>query len=170
MSLIKATRPPRRNYTITLASTDPNSYISAMGSPWMADYFVDMNRIMSQEEQARPYFIHFTFQSQAGASVGTPSTTPPVQLFLDFQNNAFPHYFNNSQYTPVGMLKFIPDTNTTAPQLFYLNATTIDNEELYINSMRGVNMISLRAIDISGAMYMPTVPFVIYIHLVPADF
>jgi len=63
-----------------------------------------------------------------------------------------------------------PDSNTAGPQLFYLEANTVDNEELYINSLRGVNTISLRAMDIAGNMYMPNVPFVVYIHLVPADF
>lgn len=170
MALIQATRPKRRNYTICLASTDANSYISAMGTPWHAEYFVNMNSIMSQEEQARPYFVHFTFQSQTGASVSNPTATPPVQVFVDFQNNTYPHLFSNSQYKPVGFLKWVPDFSTVAPQLFYVESKTNDNEEVYVHSMLGCNTISIRFMDLNGAMYMPTVPFIMYLHLVPADF
>lgn len=169
MSLIQATRPKRRNYTICLASTDPNAYYSPTGSPWQADYFVNMNSIMSQEEQARPYFMHFTFQSQAGPAVGTPTTTSPVQIFLDFQNNTFPHVFSNAQYKPVGFLNFCEDISTT-PVSYYLKATTNDNEEVYMNSLLGCNTITLKAITLDGTVYGPDVRFIIYIHLVPADF
>lgn len=167
--LIQSTRPKRRNYTICLASTDPNSYVSSMASPWMADYFLNLNSIMSQEEQSRPYFFHFTMQSQAGASIGTPTTVPPVQVFLDFQNNTYPHLFSNGQYKPVGFLKWNPDTTTT-PTTYYVSSNTIDNEEIYINSLLGCNSVSVKFIDLTGAMYMPTVPFIIYAHFVPADY
>lgn len=168
--LIKETRPKRRNYTVALISTDPNSYMSTMGSPWMADYFVNMNSIMSLEEQARPYFVHVTMQSQAGASIGTPTTTPPVLVFLDFQNNTYPHLYTSYSIKPIGMLKMIPDLSQTAPYPCYAEMKTNDNEEIYIASMTGVNSISLRFLDILGGMYMPTVPFTMFIHFVPADF
>lgn len=168
--LIQATRPTRRNYTICLASTDPNSYYSAMGSPWMADYYVNLNAIMSQAEQARPYFIHFTFQSQSGASISNPTATPPVQIFMDFQNNSYPHMFTNSQFKPVGFLKWKPDLSQTAPYPCYVESKTNDNEEIYINSLLGCNTISIRFMDLNGGMYMPTVPFICYIHLIPADY
>lgn len=168
--LIKSTRPTRKNYTICLASTDPTGYYSAMGSPWMAEYFVNMNSIMSLEEQSRPYFVHFTFQSQTGASISNPTATSPVQMFIDFQNNSYPHIFTNSQFKPVGFLKWQPDFSTVAPNLYYVESKTNDNEEIYLNSVLGCNSISIKFMDMVGAMYMPTVPFVMYIHLVPADF
>jgi hypothetical protein len=168
--LIQPSRPKRRNYTICLASTDANSYYSPSGTPWNAEYFVNLNSIMSQEEQARPYYVHFTFQSQAGVSISNPTATPPVQIFLDFQNNSYPHLFSNSQFKPVGFLKWIPDQSQTAPYPCYVESKTNDNEEVYINSLLGCNAISLHFMDLNGAMYTPTVPFICYIHLSPADF
>lgn len=171
MSLIQATRPKRRNYTIALFSTDPNSYISAMGTPWMADFFVNINSIMSDEEQRRPYFVHWTLQSAYGtaANIGTPSTILPLQVFLDFANNSYPHMYSNSQYKPVGMLKWTPDFTTT-PTNYAVEAKVNDNEEIYINSLTGVNTISFSVRQLDGTMYMPNVHFSLYIHFVPADF
>lgn len=169
MALIQATRPKRRNYTIALFSTDPNSFVSILGTPWVADYFVNLNAIMTLEEQSRPYFVHFTLQSSADVSVGTPSTTQPVQIFFDFQNNTFPHLFSNSSYKPVGMLKFVPDFST-APVSYGVEAKVNDNEEIYINSLLGVTSISFRAMTLDGAIFAPDARFSIYIHLVPADF
>ena len=174
MSLIQATRPKRRNYTIALFSTDPTSYISQLNSPWMADYFVNLNSIMSQEEQARPYFVHFTFQSSAAnaTSIGTPSISPPLCLFLNFQNNSFPHMYSSYSAKPVGMLKWVADQSGAAlPYNNYLNASTTDNEEIYIQSLLGVNTITLSVRAIDGTMFMPNnIPFVVFIHFVPADF
>lgn len=168
--LIKETRPKRRNYTIALISTDLNSYYSPTGSAWDAEYFVNMNTIMSQEEQARPYFVHFTMLSQAGASIGNPTTVPPVQVFIDLQHNSYPHMFSSSSYKPNGFLKFVPDLSQTAPYPCYVEAKTNDNEEVYMHSVLGVNTITVKFLDLTGAAYTPTVPFIIYIHLVPADF
>jgi len=169
MSLIKATRPPRRNYTICLFSTDPNSYYSPTGTPWNADYFVNLNTIMSQEEQARPYFMHFTFLSQAEGAVGTPSTVRPIQVFLDFNNNSYPHLYSSYSAKPVGVLKFYPDYSVP-PAIYGLEAKTNDNEEVYINSLLGVTAVSFRCLSVDGNAYDPGVAFSIYIHLVPADF
>lgn len=168
--LIKETRPKRRNYTIALISTDVNSYYSPTGSAWDAQYFVNMNTIMSQEEQARPYFVHFTFLSQASNAIGNPTNRPPVQVFIDFQNNSYPHMFSSSQYKPNGFLKFIPDLSQMPAQDFYLEAKTNDNEEVYINSVLGVNTIGLKFMTIDGNIYAPDAPFILYCHLVPADF
>lgn len=168
--LIQATRPKRRNYTICLASTDTNSYYSAMGTPWHAEYFVNLNNIMSQEEQARPYFVHFTFQSSAGASNSNPTATPPVQVFVDFQNNSYPHLFSNSQFKPIGFLKWQPDQSQTAPYPMYLESKLNDNEEVYINSLLGCNSVSIRFMDLAGTIFMPTTSFIMYLHLVPCDF
>lgn len=175
MSLIQATRPKRRNYTIALFSTDPNSYQSAMGSPWMADFYVNMNSIMSQEEQARPYFLSFTFQSGGAAAVvmGSPSTSYPLFLVLDFQSNVFPHLYASNSLKPVGLLKWKADQSGAAlPYNNYLNATTVDNEAVYINSLLGVNTISLSVRGADGSMFMPVggIPFTCFITLVPADF
>lgn len=169
MSLIQATRPKRRNYTVVLFSTDGNSWTSSMGSPWMADYFVNFNSIMSLEEQSRPYFVHFTLQSAATPNVGTPTTTMPIQIFMDFSNNTFPHLYSNSSYKPVGMLKFVPDFST-APVTYGVEAKVNDNEEVYINSLLGCNTISIKAITLDGTMFMPDARFSIYIHFTPADF
>lgn len=168
--LIQATRPKRRNYTICLASTDVNSYYSAYGSPWHAEYFVNMNSIMSLEEQSRPYFVHFTFQSSTGASNSNPTATTPVQVFVDFQNNSYPHLFSNSQYKPIGFLKWIPDQSQTAPYPCYLESKINDNEEVYINSLLGCNTIGVRFMDLNANMFMPTTAFIMYIHLTQADF
>lgn len=177
--LIKETRPKRRNYTIALFSTDGTSYTSDNGTPWHADYFVNMNSIMSVEEQARPYFVHCTFQSMASTGMGNPSATPPVLCFLDFQNNTYSHMYTSYSIKPIGMVKLIPDLSQTAPYPCYAEMKTNDNEQIYIGSMLGVNTISVRFITIGGAMYMPTIPatpnpipcpFTMFIHLEPADF
>lgn len=167
MSLIKATRPTRKNYTICLFSTDPNGYYSPTGTPWVADYFVNLNSIMSLEEQARPYFMHFTFLSQADGAVGDPTNTPPIQVFLDFNNNTFPHLFSNYGAKPVGFLKFYFDQQNLR---YGLQATTVDNEEVYLHSLLGVTDIGFRCLTMDGNPYDPGVRFSIYIHLVPADF
>lgn len=170
MSLIQATRPKRKNYTICLFSTDPNSYYSPTATPWDAKYFVNLNGIMSQEEQSRPYFLHFTFLSEAAGVVGTPSTTLPVQVFLDLEHNNFPHIFSNYGAKPCGFLKFYPD-QSVAPVIYGLEAKTNDNEEVYLHSVLGVNQIHFRALTLNGAAYAPAgVDFSIYIHLTPADF
>lgn len=171
MALIQATRPKRRNYTIALFSTDVNSYQSALSTPWQADYYVNLNSIMSQEEQQRPYFVHFTFQSTADAAgvIGTPTTAGPLFVFLDFNHNTYPHMFSNSSYKPNGILKWVPDVSTT-PINWYLEAKTIDNEEIYVHSMTGINMVTLSVKNILGQNYTSPTNFTIFIHLVPADF
>ena len=171
MALIQATRPKRRNYTIALFSSDANSYQSATGPPWQADFFVNMNSIMSQEEQMRPYFCHFTFQSTTAlpGTIGTPTTSGPLFVFLDFTHNSYPHLFSNSGYKPIGMLKWNED-NSVAPPNWYLDAKTNDNEEVYIHSMTGINTISVSVKNILGQNYTSATNFAIFLHLVPADF
>lgn len=164
---LQATRPKKRNYTVCLFSTDPTGYYSPTGSPWNAEYFVNFNSIMSLEEQSRPYFIHFTFLSQSDGAVGDPNGTPPIQVFLDFQNNQFPHLFSNYGAHPVGFLKFYWDFLNN---VYGLQAQTNDNEEVYINSLLGVNKIGFKCVTMNGGAYDPGVRFSIYIHLVPADF
>ena len=168
--LIKETRVRKKNYTIALFSTDANSYQSTLGTPWDAEFFINMNSIMSTEEQNRPYYVHCTFVSQAGASVGNPTTVPPVLMFLDFQNNSYPHMFTSYSVKPIGMLKFVPDLSQIAPYPCYVECKTNDNEEIYISSLTGVNSFRLHFADISGAPYLPLVNFTCFIHLTPADF
>ena len=164
---LKSTPVKRRNCTICLFSTDPTGYVSLTGSPWNAEYFVNLNSIMSIEEQSRPYFLHFTFLSQAEGAVGSPNATPPIQVFLNLKNNQFPHLFSNYGAHPVGFLKFYWD----AQNLMYgLQAQTNDNEPVYIHSMLGVTGIDFRTVTMDGNAYDPGVRFSIYIHLTPADF
>lgn len=164
---LKATPAKKRAYTICLFSTDTTSFVSLTGTPWNAEYFVNLNSIMSIEEQSRPYFLSFTFLSQAGESVGSPTSVLPIQVFLDLKNNQFPHLFSNYGAHPVGFLKFYYDAVNLR---FGLQAQTNDNESVYVHSMLGVTGINFRTVSMDGASYAPVVPFSIYLHLVPADF
>ena len=169
--LVQATPVKKRTYTIVLASADVNSYQSATGTPWNATYFINLNNIMDDEEQARPYYVNFTFSSEPSADISNQLQKGELLLELSFGGRPYPHITQWSQrFLPCGFVKFNPPPIPAISPDAYLSAVASDNHPVYIHSLKNCASIGLRLVDVTGDIFTSTVPFVCIISLEPASF
>lgn len=164
---LQTSRPKRKVYTITLRSSDAESWVSSIGSAWDATYFLNLAAMMTLDEMARPYYMRYTFISSAADSNGTPHNNMPLQLYLDFGNQTFSHFIDYMNDKPAGILRWGVTEN---PNTFTLNAGLTDNDEVYIGSLMSVSNIRLSLYDITGGQVIPDSRYLCTITLTPADF
>lgn len=169
--LVQATPVKKRTYTIILASADTGSYQSSFGSGWDATYFVNLNTIMNDEEQARPYYVNFTFSSEPANDITAQTNKGELLLELSFGGRSYPHITQWSQaFLPCGFVKFNPPVVPAANPDAYLSTVASDNHPVYIHSLKNCSSIGLRLVDVTGDIFTSTAPFVCIISLEPASF
>lgn len=168
--LVKETRTKRKVYDIILRSTD-NAWISPIyGSPWAAQWIVNMNQIMSSEEMARPYYLSFTFMSNVVEAVTTITNVVPIEVYVRFNSaQNYQHAISSDTRISIGMLKFFSNYDPNNLH-FGLEAKTNDNEAIYINNLVGCQSLYMEFVDINGDQILPDSRFLMRLHLTPADY
>lgn len=167
--LVKTTPTTKKVYTIILASADTASWQGA--NAYNATYFLNLNTIMDNSEQERPYFITFSFSSAQAADITTQGSEGSLLLELDFGGRCFPHITQYSQrYLPCGFISVVQPANSTLDNLCSLRALHGDNSPVYIHSLKGISSIRLRLLELNGALFTSTANFICIVSLEPASF
>jgi len=169
--LVSTTPVKKKTYTIILASVDASSYESPTGSAWNASYFVNLNGIMSLEEQSRPYYVNFTFSSTSEADISGLVASGRLMLELDFGGRTFPHLTQYSQrLLPCGFISVKPPIFPAVENTCYLESLEGDNHPVYLHSLTGVSQIKVRFIELTAGLFTSTGNFILMISLEPASF
>ncbi len=169
--LVTTSAVKKKTYTIILASVDASSYQSATGDAWNANYFVNLNGIMSLEEQSRPYYVNFTFSSTSETDITALVGNNRIMLELDFGGRTFPHITQWSQrLLPCGFISVKPPLIPALDGNCYLEALEGDNHPVYLHSLTGVSQIKVRFVDLNAGLFSSTSEFILMISLEPASF
>lgn len=168
MSAIVASRPKRRRYEIILASSDITSWYGT--DAWNCDYIINLNQIMDDEEQHRPYLMTFSMTTTSSALlIGAPAQ-PPIMLQV-LWNGVPPHVYQYRHiYVPSGYLQYSYDQSANPSTSAYINTKYTDNAPVYIHSIRGTSNIGIRFINLNGAGVSYAVDYLLTLYLEPADF
>lgn len=168
MTQLVATRPKRRRYSIILASTDPTSWYGA--SSWNCQYIINLNQIMDDEEQHRPYLMTWTMTTASSNNLAVAPSRPPLMLQI-LVNGVPPHVYQyRNMYIPAGYIQYSYDFTTQPVQAVSINTKYTDNAPVYLHSIRGMSSIGIQFIELTGAQQAYGDDYLLTINLEPADF